>query len=311
MAEVITTQRRILQPKIRVSPTKVATIIAEHPVAFYCYNNWEVVDESLFEVFPYPMLMEVTPQFAQEVLDDHNVKNRLIQKDRVEMYARLMRQGDWKPINQIVFHRNGRLLNGQHRLMAVVKADMPIMFHVLFGADDSYITAIDEAPKRSNTDISHLMGLDFSGKVMSTAKFMLLMRGKDKHRSRNEDIAFCQERIDKLRLVTSVLKTTCREKKGMTISPVQAAFVCASYHVPEEQLVEIMNLLMSGSHEFDDEPIWRLREYLMTADLGGTTERANVYRKTENAIRLHVSGKRAVHLQAPRTELFPVPILDD
>jgi len=88
---------------------QVSSIIPDRPVAFYCYGKWEMVDESLFEVFPYHMQVDITPEFAKDVLANLNPVNRHIDEKKAVMYARMMRQGDWKVINEIVFHRDGRL----------------------------------------------------------------------------------------------------------------------------------------------------------------------------------------------------------
>jgi hypothetical protein len=76
-------------------------------------------------------IVEVTPAIAQEWLKG-NCKNRPLNEAKVAFFAEKMRCGQWQlkggfPVKRL---ENGRLLNGQHRLNAVIRAGCPVQLKV-------------------------------------------------------------------------------------------------------------------------------------------------------------------------------------
>lgn len=64
----------------------------------------------------------ITPDIAKTMLGE-NVNNRRISHDNVNMFAREMRNGEWRFNGEAIkFSKDGRLLDGQHRLLAVIAA---------------------------------------------------------------------------------------------------------------------------------------------------------------------------------------------
>lgn len=77
---------------------------------------------------------EVTPEMAKAWLLK-NPENRPIEEDRVSEYADKMRRGEWKEKmhggSPLIVMKEGELINGQHRLMAVVKYGKSVRMQVL------------------------------------------------------------------------------------------------------------------------------------------------------------------------------------
>lgn len=74
----------------------------------------------------------VTPAYAKYLLDHHNTHNRPLSQGAVTAYAHDMTNGKWHPSNDaITLSVDEALLNGQHRLAAVVKSGITIP--MLFG----------------------------------------------------------------------------------------------------------------------------------------------------------------------------------
>jgi hypothetical protein len=95
--------------------------------------------------------------FAIEVIDPHratqylahNTGNRRISRAHVEAIARDITGGRWMFNAQpICFARNGRLLNGQHRLQAVLLAGCTIEVPVVRGLDEAAYATYDNHAKR-------------------------------------------------------------------------------------------------------------------------------------------------------------------
>jgi len=95
-------------------------------------------------------IVSVTPNIARAWLA-RNTSNRKIQPDRVRLYAEAIRNGTWEVHGQgLTFSKEGVLLDGQHRLNAIIDAGMPARLSVFLGARQSAVDGIDAGQERSN-----------------------------------------------------------------------------------------------------------------------------------------------------------------
>jgi hypothetical protein len=98
-------------------------------------------------------LVTITPGDASLLLSA-NEGNRKIRDHRVAQYAAIMRAGGWMLTGDaIVIDRDGNLINGQHRLMAVIESGRPCPFVVLRGADPASYSVMDTGSPRSAVDL--------------------------------------------------------------------------------------------------------------------------------------------------------------
>lgn len=95
----------------------------------------------------------VTPQMASTYLGTID-KQRKMRRSKVEQYAREMMSGRWHLNGEpLIFSRDGRLKDGQHRLHAVVMAKTEIPFLVVRGIDPAAMATIDTGSSRSYGDV--------------------------------------------------------------------------------------------------------------------------------------------------------------
>lgn len=99
-------------------------------------------------------IQTVTPKQAAEWLDPQcNHTNRALRPSHVAFLAQEIRNGDWMVTHQgIALSRTGRLLDGQHRLAAIVQAGKAVQMSVSVDMDDEVFRAIDCGLKRANHD---------------------------------------------------------------------------------------------------------------------------------------------------------------
>lgn len=101
---------------------------------------------------PFTEYVSITPQLAVEWLKS-NTGNRRLSEPVVEAYASDMRAGAWKLTHQgIAFDASGRLIDGQHRLQAIVKAGFPVTMAVTRGLSASAQEVVDALKPRSISD---------------------------------------------------------------------------------------------------------------------------------------------------------------
>lgn len=123
-------------------------------------------------------IVDVTPQMAKEWLAS-NPENRRLDKGHAASLARDMQAGNWRLTGQsIQFGADGLLKDGQHRLQAVILANMSVPMLVVRGLDNDVQQFIDINRKRSLGDILQMQG--YANGAALAATLRLLMSVKDK-----------------------------------------------------------------------------------------------------------------------------------
>lgn len=104
----------------------------------------------IVEVPPELEVVHVTPEMAAEWLEKRNEGNRKIGRTVVKQYADAMAEGRWRLTHQsIAFDDEGTLLDGQHRLAAVVRAGVTVSFTVQRGWGRETFAVLDTGYKRA------------------------------------------------------------------------------------------------------------------------------------------------------------------
>jgi hypothetical protein len=120
--------------------------------------------------------MDVTPELAARWLEN-NFRNRSIDDDVVAAYARDMVNGVWVPTHQgVAFNDCDELIDGQHRLRAVVLSGKTIRMMVTFGLPSAIagkemttMDAIDRGRTRSVADQLKIQHGLANGSVIAAA----------------------------------------------------------------------------------------------------------------------------------------------
>ena len=96
--------------------------------------------------------MAVTPQQAEAWLKG-NTLNRDLRAAAVKKYARAMAAGQWELTpDGISFSPSGRILQGQHRLHAIVKSGCTVMMRVTYNVPESAYAKLDTGVIRNLQD---------------------------------------------------------------------------------------------------------------------------------------------------------------
>jgi len=110
----------------------------------------------------YPMKVtseKITPAIAFRMLENFNVGNRPLSERRVEGLVALMTGGLWQANGEtIIISKTGRILDGQHRLTAVVRSGVTIEFLVVRDVDSAAFHTIDTGSPRTASQIAQMAG---------------------------------------------------------------------------------------------------------------------------------------------------------
>ena len=97
----------------------------------------------------------ITPEHASDLLANHNPSNRRLDNRHAAFLAREMDRGTFRPDNgdTIRIDTDGNVLDGQHRLAAVVRIGKPVDMLVAYDVDRDAFSTVDIGKPRTVQDI--------------------------------------------------------------------------------------------------------------------------------------------------------------
>ena len=259
--------------------------------------------------------LTVTPAKATEWLEG-NVHNRNVRDSVVSRYARDMKAGAWRLTHQgIAFDRPEErsdkvLVDGQHRLFAIIESDTPVRLMVSFGVPMDAQGVIDDNLQRTMVDTLKLAHDRHDVTNMHVAIVKRLL-GQAKHGRLSR-----QEIVEGLTLhqkaVDFAITAFSRKVRGITTAPVLTVVTRAYYTVNRDQLARFAEALLGGviDEKNGEQPILMLRNWLLEkAPIrgGSTTQTEAIYGKTARALSAYLDGERITTLYSANKELFPMP----
>ena len=188
---------------------------------------------------------KITPQQASEILATANDKNRTIKPATVAQYTRAMQAGDWKISDSIIgFDESGLLVNGQHRLAAIVKSGTTQHFFVARGLPASAVATFDQGRNRTASDTLKFNGVDYP------RNFLEWTRAAENYKAGLNvklSVAELVRQIGERELaLTFVHDHATKTIRGVTSAPVMAAVVLAYEAVSDEVLTSFIQQLVNG-----------------------------------------------------------------
>lgn len=121
----------------------------------------------------------INPQMAKAMLAN-NQGNRAVMKRVVSKYAADMTDGRWA-LNgaTIVVSPSGRILDGQHRLMACVEANVPFQAMIVEGVEEDAFKTIDGGTPRTAAVIASMHGITSGVASAAGATSVLILQHYD------------------------------------------------------------------------------------------------------------------------------------
>jgi len=106
-------------------------------------------------------IVRITPAIARAWLEEKNYEdNRPISGTRVQFYARQMATDRWRMNGEpIIFDTEDMLLNGQHRLKAIIESGKTIEVFVIRGISQDAFTTMDQGYTRTGGQVLCMKGL--------------------------------------------------------------------------------------------------------------------------------------------------------
>lgn len=118
-------------------------------------------------------LRVINPKVAEEMLK-RNISNRRLNIEHIRSLSKQMKDGKWlfdgAPIK---FSSAGGLLDGQHRLNAIIRSKTSQKFLILTNIDSEAFKVMDTGRKRTSSDILGIKGYENTGGLSAAIKFIL------------------------------------------------------------------------------------------------------------------------------------------
>lgn len=118
----------------------------------------------------------ITPDRAAAYLSKNDL-NRPVSPGWVVALAAAMARGEWKVNGEAIkFAKSGRLMDGQHRLHAILKAGIPQPMVVARDLDEDTFDTLDQGKKRTSADVLSMRGEKNAPALASAARAMIAIR---------------------------------------------------------------------------------------------------------------------------------------
>lgn len=297
-------------------------------------------DGSIFEDLKIAATLEnITPYMAKKYLETQE-RNREINSLRVLEYADRMKKGQWLVGQAITFDGDGHLIDGQHRLAAIVKYGNAVDFLVVRGVSKESASVFDVGQKRTMAQVAKIQGIDTprmsernsvlnsaligsrlkarTTKADSERNSKNLIVSKSGARSFQTMIDLAVKYQDGLDFALIKKGGTEARKRIGDLAAVKGAIFRAYYHVNHVRLYEFIQVLHTGfpiNVNVDNAAI-ALSNYLgglktekrkVSIKDGGELE---IYQKTECAIICFANKKPRTTLTMSGFEEFPLADFD-
>jgi hypothetical protein len=158
-------------------------------------------------------IIDLDPQFAQDLLNNTPERQRNVRKALVDRYAADMLAGRWRATGEpIQLNPKMQLINGQHRCHALIKAGVTLSSVVIeILHDDRAFEALDQQAVRSLADVVRMSGRNPAPTAVMAAIIFEYLDFKPRRLSMPERLhivtAFPEKDLDVLRRFNTRIST--------------------------------------------------------------------------------------------------------
>lgn len=260
--------------------------------------------------------LTITPDRAQEILESSNSMNRPLNMKHVRYLATEMRNGRWKNNGDtICFDKNHILLDGQHRLKALILAEVTLKFLVVQDLATETFATKDCGRSRGPADTLAIRG---EKNYTTLASAVVWLDKYEYGRMTDTQTRYSPARVvDLVQYYGDELKESIVFTTNLKINRMMAPALVAALHVVfkminSDQADEFFQRLFTGHGLDQGSPILALREKLI-ADRVSRKVKMHKYfiaALTIKAWNLFRQGRKSVFLRLSDKELtraeFPV-----
>lgn len=122
---------------------------------------------------PTSTIETITPSMARKMLEK-NTMNRPVNNDNLDALAKeMVRKNFYLTGESIKIAKDGTLLDGQHRLMAIVKSGLAVKMFIIRGLENDSFKYMDTGRTRQASDVLAIEGVKNATKIAAMVKFVV------------------------------------------------------------------------------------------------------------------------------------------
>ncbi len=263
-------------------------------------------------------LESITPAKAQEFLK-HNTKNRNLIKTNVTFLANQMKANKWEDTGDTIkFATDGTLLDGQHRLHAIIESKKTYQLYVARGLKSKAFQVIDTGKSRAAKDVlsangfknPHLVGSAVSlitviqkngvnNSLNSSGKVMNYLR-----RTNDEVLSYALSEPD-INEEILYIKAGYKQFKFITIPTLAALYHIMARQTSFKAADYFFDKYFAGDSLAKTDPIYILRAQLMQQNPNAKINRREHFAWIITAWNLYRAGEKTTKITYSHAEPIP------
>lgn len=246
----------------------------------------------------------ITPEIAGRLLL-RNTRNRKISEGVVLKYVAEIQAGEWRLTpGGIGFDDTGVLIDGQHRLSAIVRANKTVPMMVTLGLPSACQEKVDRQRRRSLFDVLYLAGHAACRQEVEIATCLTRRTLRSESGVLPSDFLVKQTldcHLESIRAVLKIMMHANKKVRGLC----QASFLAAAvlYHeIDSEKCASFLAAVRTGEMLTQDHPAMRLRRFLLGETIvssmpRGGANQSYVFRRSIFAMQAHLEGRMIAGLR--------------
>ena len=262
------------------------------------HGNQLIVKEKIMRT----ELVKINPAMAEHYLSK-NLANRNVSQRLVDMYAHDMDSNNWELNHQgIAFYDDGSIADGQHRLLAIIKARKTIQMMVTSGLKKPSAVTIDIGRKRSMSDGIKIGGL--SDWITKRHISLITQIADPKRLTTQETVEWLEGMESSAKFSIEVF---CTNKRALVNSVLHAAMALAHFYNPdkEDKLRKFAEVYMQGLVTNKKElSAIKLRDEFMTNTQNGGGYRRDKFWKAQRALQAFLDDEVINRLVKPKEPVW-------
>lgn len=210
----------------------------------------------------------ITPAMAEKWLEN-NPKNRSLRERRVNNLVRVIKKGQWQFNGDAIRIANdGSLIDGQHRLAAIMESKTPCESLVIRGLSPDVMTTIDLGASRSMGDHLKIHGYKGCIYALAAAVTVCLQFKEDGSYTEMKEKFSPDDALEFLRTNKGILKSTeflANKKDFQDLLP-RSVSISTHYlfkKIHHEDAEKFFHYLITGEKLCGKSPILKLRSELI------------------------------------------------
>lgn len=263
--------------------------------------------EKLQEDKMFSEFLEISPSKAKSILEMQPQNRRPI-RSKVLAYSQLMLAGRWQENHPqgLIFNAEGELINGQHRLLAVIESGRTIKFFCTFNASNDAKILLDTNTPRRIDQTGKILGMQTTSTAIAITRALYYQIGNIKSLRPQIPAEILLEKFkENEAAITFAAQRTA--KNSIVAAPIRVVLARAYLSHDHEKLLSFIKTLDSGFDEGDANTAIALRNMYLNAStkkINAAAFKLDLFQKSIFAVHSFLKGEKPKTLKNATQQYF-------